>query len=107
MLNNKKTVRALLLALNNTCWDKRYEYKASYEYKYCSFFNDITVERKLIVFYGRTPIFSMHFKSDIEMITYLLGDIEKWEKGSIDYELPKEKKKRGRKPKGEKENGKD
>ena len=103
----KKTTRALLLALNSTCQDKHFEYKGIYEYKYCIFFNDMTVERKLVVFYYKTPVFSRHFKSEFEMITYLLEDMEKWENGSINYKLPKEKKKRGRKPKGEQENGKD
>lgn len=97
MQNNKKTVRALLLALNNI-GQPEYEYKGTYDYKFSSFFNDMTVERKVVVFNIKTPVLTRHFKSDEEMIIWLLEEIEKWENGSIEYK-PKIKKKKGRKPK--------
>lgn len=100
MQNNKKSVRAILLALNNvSLQDKeKITYNVIYEYRYNSFFNDITVNRRVIVFCNTTVVTSRTCKSDLEVINYLLEELEKFENGSIDYH-PKVKKKKGRKPK--------
>ena len=101
MQNNKKTVRAILQALNIVSLEQKYEYKVCYEYKFSTSLNDIVVVRKLIIFLGRSPVWSQYFNNDLEIITFLLQEMEKFENGTIHYDTKpqREKKKRGRKPK--------
>ena len=100
MQNNKKTVREILRALNSTSLqhEHKYSYNVLYEYKFVAFFNDVTVDRKVICFRLRTPVETVYCKNDLEVIEYLLGELEKFENGTIDHPI-KVKKKKGRKPK--------
>lgn len=100
MQNNKKTVRAILLALNNVslAHPDKYSYNVLYEYRYNTFFNDVTVDRKVVCFMLRTPVQNVYCKNDLEVIEYLLQEMEKFENGTIDHQI-KVKKKKGRKPK--------
>ena len=46
----------------------------------------------------RTPVQNVYCKNDLEVIEYLLQEMEKFENGTIDHPI-KVKKKKGRKPK--------
>jgi len=100
MQNNKKTVREILRALNSTSLqhEHKYSYNVLYEYRYNPFFADVVVERKVICFMLRTPVQNVYCKNDLEVIEYLLQEMEKFENGTIDHPI-KVKKKKGRKPK--------
>lgn len=95
MGNHKKDVRELMLALNAVSYHKlNIEYKVIYEYRYKPNLMAIVVDRKVIVFEGHNPIFQFRPMDDIEIITFLLDQMQKVDNGGeIKFKKKRKKKK--------------
>ena len=81
MGNQKKDVRELLLAINSASYPMGLEFKAIYEYRFKPNLMAITVDRKVIVFNGKMPIFQFRPKDDMEIILFLIEQMKKIENG--------------------------
>lgn len=75
-LNNKKSVKELLLILNLACEDNNIEYKVSYDYKYVKMHQIICVKRKMIAFSGTVPCKWFYPNTDQDLIEMILEEME-------------------------------
>ena len=94
MGNQKKDVRELLLAINSASYPTGLEFKAIYEYRFKPNLMAIIVDRKVIVFNGKMPIFQFRPKDDMEIILFLIEQMKKIENGEeIKFKKKRKKKK--------------